>query len=336
MRRFSGLLLVAILAIFVLAPPVVSASEDLGWPVTCTGQVAAATEIAASFAASATSPASTDILAYDMEYVSDGVSIRSYVSRPARAGKHPAIVVIHSVVGLAPDIKEFAQDLAREGFVALAIGWHTREIDPPDAILMKDIANGLKWLGAQEFVDAQRVAITGFCRGGTVVFLALSQIEGFKAGIAFYGFPFYGALDEKKPVQPYDLAEGIRAPLLMLHGHSDTAARVGNIYRYTDRLGELGKEFQLKVYSGMGHGFFNKGNRNYNPEAAADAWKEAISFLKKYLPAMTWEEQFRTAQGRDPSAQDMADRVWAAEFLAQTGRLPGNEDWERHYYQTRK
>ena len=126
MRRFSGLLLVAILVIFVLAPPVVSASEDLGWPVTCTGQVAAATEIAASFAASATSPASTDILAYDMEYVSDGVSIRSYVSRPARTGKHPAIVVIHSVVGLAPDIKEFAQDLAGEGFVALAIGWHTR------------------------------------------------------------------------------------------------------------------------------------------------------------------------------------------------------------------
>jgi dipeptidyl aminopeptidase/acylaminoacyl peptidase len=97
---------------------------------------------------------------------------------------------------------------------------------------------------------------------------------------------------EKRPVEPYALAERYDMPLILLHGASDTVVPVEQIYRFLGRLNELGKDFELKLYSATGHAFTLYGEaqgRWWHAEHADDAFRETVLFLRRVygLPAGT-------------------------------------------------
>jgi carboxymethylenebutenolidase len=133
----------------------------------------------------------------------EGKSIRAYVARPNAPGRFPAVIVVNEVFGLHAYILDICRRFAKLGYVAIAPGFFDRAGDPApltdfgqifkivatasDQQVMGDVATTLKFLEAQPFVNARKIAITGFCWGGKVVWNACETFPDIKAGVAWYG-----------------------------------------------------------------------------------------------------------------------------------------------------
>jgi carboxymethylenebutenolidase len=219
----------------------------------------------------------------DVEIRCRDVTLQAHVGRPARAGRYPAVITLHGINGPSAGTLRWAERLGDEGYVGLALNWMSVEKDPSDAALMDYVAAAGEFLRCQEYAEGDQIAVAGYCRGGGLVYLAMEHHDWLGAGVAMHGFPFYRQLDENKPQHPYDLAERIVAPLLILHGAADDRAPAADVYRMAQRLEELNKTFVLTVYSGTGHAFKLPDGAAYNPLAAENAWQQTIAFLDRYL-----------------------------------------------------
>ena len=220
------------------------------------------------------------IVAGDSTYsAKDGVAIEAYQARPESTEPRPAVIVLHARNGLLPFFKECAEELAQEGFVGFSVGWQTRLPPneerklPSNDVVLEDIASAVNYLRKQTYVNPQRIGIMGFCAGGTLVFLSLSQVEGLASGVAHYG----------NPKEAINLADRLSGALLMINGDEDRAVPLEDIQRYRDRLQSLGKEAALQVYTGVGHAFTIRGSRSYHEGHARDAWAKTVSHLRQTL-----------------------------------------------------
>jgi carboxymethylenebutenolidase len=228
-----------------------------------------------------------------VEIAAEAGSMPCYLAEPEGPGPFPAVVVIMEAFGLLPHIEQVADRLAGEGYVALAPDFYYRELPDnkvgydrlPEAIaLMQKVDDGkftqdmgavLDFLAAQSNVDASRVGVTGFCMGGRLSFLTACALpERVAAAAPFYGGGITGHLGQ---------ADAITSPLLLFFGENDAFIPLDQVEQIEARLGELGKPFEVKVYSGAEHGFFCDERASHHPEAAADAWQRLRSFFAAHL-----------------------------------------------------
>jgi carboxymethylenebutenolidase len=218
----------------------------------------------------------------------------------------PAVILIHEVWGLNDHIKSIADRFCGEGYMALApdllAGTDMEEVLDPG--LQKVIFDKKKRLQHQteirrmwtplkspEFAKStveklricfqylmahqgvDKVAVVGFCFGGTYSFnLAIAEPELTAA------VPFYGHFDHSD-----EELEMIEAPIMAFYGEKDTNL-VDKLPELEQRMKKAGKDFTYKVYPNCGHAFFNDTNDlTYNPQAAEDSWKLTLEFLNKHL-----------------------------------------------------
>ncbi|MBC7522750.1 MAG: dienelactone hydrolase family protein, partial [Sandarakinorhabdus sp.] len=154
--------------------------------------------IAAGYAAAAVSadaePITTSADGLTIENVTMPTGLPGYVARPAKPGKYPAVIVVNEVFGVHEWIKDICRRFAQLGYVAIAPGFFHRN-DPGNTLatlkdfpaimkidaeakneqVMGDVGTTLDWLGKQAFVQPKRIAITGFCWGGGVVWMAAAK-----------------------------------------------------------------------------------------------------------------------------------------------------------------
>lgn len=226
--------------------------------------------------------------------------VRSYsgnLFRPAGSGPFPAMLVLHSGIGLNEHELVYGRWLADQGYVALAtdyfapVGVTAATVDTKtlqaDAV-REDLARAVDCLRSLAYVDKTRVGAVGFSLGGYFA-LTLGTRGDVRAVIAYYA----GACDP-----PVDLvclarypmatvAAQMRAPVLLLHGQNDTASPFAFIRATQDILIGAGKSSQLVPYVGAGHGFdfggSSKANQNWDARATADAQARSLTFLQATL-----------------------------------------------------
>ncbi len=218
-----------------------------------------------------------DIQKQDVEVTSGGRAYKSYLTAPATGGPHPAIVLVHSNRGLEEGYRTMSEKLAEEGFVVLALGWQTFQQSVDDATVKQLVEDGVKLLSDRKDVDTKRLGLTGFCAGGRFTMLLLPQITDFKAGVAWYGFPYRGT------PPPADFISKLAAPMLVIHGTADTASPIADIYKYATALQTAEKYFELKAYFGEPHGFMLAEGKMRQDEIAMDAFGQMIDFFKRKL-----------------------------------------------------
>jgi carboxymethylenebutenolidase len=236
---------------------------------------------------SATDPA---IEALEISFTGPASQISGYLARPRAAGNHPALLVIHENRGLQDHFKDVARRYAKEGFVALAIdllsryGGTSQDANqnmalignvsraPQDAVA--DLQAGLGYLKQQSFVRTTSLGVTGFCFGGNFTWEMAMSTPELKAAVPYYG-----------TVSMPDRLAGLQAAVLAIYGETD--ARVtGTAADVESRLRAAGKTFEVKIYPGAGHAFFNETNANsYNPAAASQAWVETLAWFRRHLSA---------------------------------------------------
>jgi carboxymethylenebutenolidase len=212
-------------------------------------------------------------------------SIKGYLARPAKAGRLPAVLVIHENRGLNPYIEDVARRLALAGFVAYApdgltsVGGYPgsdekgaalfREVDGKK--MTEDFVAAARWLKARKD-STGRLGAVGFCFGGGMVNqLAVRLGADLGAGVVFYGRQA-GAGDVPK----------ISAPLLFNYAGNDQRVNEG-IAPYEAALAANKKTFTSHMYEGKQHGFHNDTTPRYDEAAAKLAWTRTLEFFNKHL-----------------------------------------------------
>jgi len=211
-----------------------------------------------------------------------GTTIPSYLASPDGDGPHPAVLILRGVAGPDDGYTEIASRLAGWGYVALLHGWKVRGSDPPDAPVYDDLKGALAFLRSVGAVDRQRVAVFGFCRGGVHALMAARAHAEIRVIVVFHGFAFRPA-SSIPGAQPYDLAEGVTVPTLVLHGTEDERAPIEGMRRMEARMRALGKVCAFTFYEGARHGFAVRTHPGYDEQAATQSFEEAKRFLATHL-----------------------------------------------------
>jgi carboxymethylenebutenolidase len=216
-----------------------------------------------------------------LEIPSGGQNYPAYLAAPAGGGRWPAIVLIHSFNGLEPGYKTMADQLAGEGFVVIAPEWQTFNRTPVDAVVGQLISDSVAHLKDRDDVDSERLGLTGFCAGGRYTMLFLPQMQEFKSGVAWYGFPYSGGFNNE--TLPANLVSQLEAPMLIIHGTRDQASPVEDIFRYAMALDKSNKYFEMKIYQGEPHGFMIEDGQLSQSFPAQDAFVQMASFFNRTL-----------------------------------------------------
>jgi carboxymethylenebutenolidase len=234
-------------------------------------------------------------------------SLMAWVVYPTTSNaKTPVVVVVHEIFGLSTWVRGVADQVAAEGFIAIAPdlvsrvrGGPTTEELPGDSARKliqgvnaeernKGIAAAAKWAMSQPSA-AQKYAVIGYCWGGSTVFLHAVNggTNGFSGGVAFYGLPpMTGAVPNG------DSLAKITKPVMLLNGSKD--ARIAAAMPAVDSaMKALKKNYSGTNYEGAVHGFLRqqddpKATRDpaeeaANLAAAKDGWPKTVAFLKKNL-----------------------------------------------------
>ena len=222
-----------------------------------------------------------------------GGNLRAWVSYPERKEKAPVIIVIHEIYGLSDWIRGVADQLAADGYIAVAPDLLTgkgpggggteayasrddvvagvRGLTPEDVVTRLD---AVRAFGVALPASSGKTATVGYCWGGSTSFMYATRQAGLDAAVVYYG---------GSPAEPAALA-AVNAPVLGLYGEDD--ARVNATVPPTEaEMKKLGKVFDTHTYAGAGHGFLRaqSGREGANLKATEQAWPTMLAFLKKHL-----------------------------------------------------
>jgi len=212
---------------------------------------------------------------------------QGFLAKPKQSGKYPAVMVIHEIWGLVDHIKDVATRLAREGYVALAIDLFDRKIVTKmeegreirqtltEEKTLGDLNGAFSYLKSVEYVNPKRIGSMGFCMGGGLSLQLACRNTELAAAVVFYG---------RNPT-PIDLIKNIQCPILGSYGGADMGITEADINLLKQTLTKYGKKYDIKVYPGAPHAFFNDTRERYQPEAAKDAWDRTLKFLNTNLKA---------------------------------------------------
>jgi len=210
-------------------------------------------------------------------------SVPSYLATPDGLGPHPVVLILRGVAGPDDGYTEIARRLAEWGYVALVHGWKVRGTDPADGLVYADLRGAMTFLRSVGQADLQRLSVFGFCRGGVHAVMAARAHPEIRVVVVFHGFAFRPA-GARPGAEPYDLAEGVNVPMLVLHGTEDERAPIADMRRMEARMRALGKACTFTFYDGARHGFAVRTHPGYAEDAAKQSFDEARRFLATHLP----------------------------------------------------
>lgn len=220
-----------------------------------------------------------NIQSVEVNIVSGNMTYPAYLAAPSEEERKPAVVLVHSNRGLEPVYRNLTDRLASEGYVVLSPQWQIFEQRPMDETIDRLLRDSVAYLRTRPDVNGN-IGLTGFCAGGRYTMLFLPQIDDFKSGVAFYGFPYSGAANQSRPV---DMIDRLNVPLLMIHGTHDQSSPIADIYSYATALNASGKYFELKVYQGQPHRFMTENGELSRSFVAKDAYMEMVTFFDRTL-----------------------------------------------------
>jgi carboxymethylenebutenolidase len=219
----------------------------------------------------------------------DGKDLQGYLAEPSGKPLGPAIVVIQEWWGLNHQIRGVADRLAIAGFTALVPdlyrGKSTVESEEAqhvmDALDCGD-ASSQDIRGAVQFLKSRstKVGLTGFCMGGALTLLSLTQSPEIDAAVVWYGCPPLDYIDANK----------IRVPVMGHWATQDQFFKIDTVDALEVKLSAAQVDFEFHRYLAY-HAFANETAvgparipaTHYDPVWAQQAWDRTLHFFGRTL-----------------------------------------------------
>jgi dipeptidyl aminopeptidase/acylaminoacyl peptidase len=213
------------------------------------------------------------------DYVVDGYSIEALSFKPVGNGRFPGVLMIPGYQRTALDLISLGVSLAREGFAGVAVsqpsfGKSQGKADYVGPFTIKVLTAGYQKLRRESYVDSDRMGIYGYSRGGMAASLLAVKLKDVRAVVLGAGiYDFQKAHDEVKiegirknmetetgmteaavrERSSIFQMENLKCPVLILHGEKDENVPVSQAYLLRDRLTQLKKDFEIKLYPNKAH-----------------------------------------------------------------------------------
>jgi carboxymethylenebutenolidase len=216
--------------------------------------------------------------------------LKSFVVYPERRDKAPVVIVIHEIFGLSDWVRGVADQLAKEGFIAIAPdllsgkgpnGGGTEELADKAGQAIRTLTpdevtadlNAVRDYGMKLPASNGKTASIGFCWGGGTSFAYALNQPALNAAVSYYG---------PMPSDPAAYAKA-KAPILGLYGGNDARVNAG-IPVAEEQLKKQGVTYEPHVFEGAGHGFLRQlsGQNGANLKGAEEGWPLTIAFLRKH------------------------------------------------------
>jgi carboxymethylenebutenolidase len=228
-----------------------------------------------------------------------------FVASP-NAGIRGGVIIIHEVWGLTDHIKDVTNRVANAGYLAIAPDLLSKDLDiGMISELQEDLFNPERRNDAQpklrkmltplfnskfsnltttKLLDCfsylydksevkQKIAVIGFCFGGTYSFSLAVKEPRLKLAVPFYGHSDFTIEDMKS----------IRCPVRAFYGENDENL-IHTLPDLKDKMLAAGVDFKAKVYQNCGHAFFNNTNKfAFNQAASIDSWQRVLKLLELCL-----------------------------------------------------
>ncbi|HEY8448131.1 MAG TPA: dienelactone hydrolase family protein [Thermomicrobiales bacterium] len=244
------------------------------------------------------------VIGEDITFPGDGATIMAYQARPSgqagatpaammegtpAAGGLPVVLICHENRGLTEHIRDVARRYAVEGYLACAVDLLSREggtgaiadqsqipslltgdVDPMRHV--SDFQAAIEYYRGQEIANIDRLAMTGFCFGGGITWLAATAIPELKAAAPYYG-----------PPPPLDRVPMIRAAVIGIYSDDPDDFANNGRDELQAALEAAGVTFEIKVYPNTQHAFNNDTGPRYNEEASLAAWRDVQAWFRQYV-----------------------------------------------------
>jgi dienelactone hydrolase len=246
---------------------------------------------AAVLAATLSSAALAEIKVQHIEYSDGDIKLEGVLAYDdAATGKRPGVLVCHEWWGNNEYSESRARQLAELGYVAFALDMYGKGKSTTDAkqagewagklnsdpkAMRERAALGLAKLAEDSHTDASKLAVIGYCMGGTVALeLARSgakYTENLKAIVPFHA----STIAAKNPADNHN----IKGAVLVCHGQDDTFVKPEQITDFHKQLKEAGIDYEFISFAGAVHAFTNPGADKsnlpgvaYNEKADKRSW----------------------------------------------------------------
>ena len=232
-------------------------------------------------------PNDPDIEVGEVEVPGEEGTIGGYQAQPSGEGPFAAILLIHENRGLTEHIRDVARRFAKVGYTGLAVDLLSRvggsaqfsdvaetttaisKLDQEGVI--SDLRSSVAWFGQQPYVQEGRIGSIGWCWGGGQAWRLATREPTLKAVTAFYG---------TNP--PLEDVPNIQAAVLGIYGGEDQRI-TSQEPELEAALSETNKTYEMKVFEGANHAFFNDTGQNFDPEAAKEAWSYTLEWFDQYV-----------------------------------------------------
>jgi dipeptidyl aminopeptidase/acylaminoacyl peptidase len=245
-------------------------------------------------------PSGVKLCKYD--YKVDGKNLEAITFKPEGAGPFPGLLLIPGHATTARDWIPTGLTFARNGFAGVAVsqpgyGYSEGPADFVGPKTIKALSEGYRKFQREPFVDAERMGVVGYSRGGMAASLLAVQLDDVKAVVLGAGvYDFKKAHDEvkiegilrnmeretgmtKEAIRQRSSVlqmEKLKCPVLILHGEKDVNVPVSQAFLLRDRLTALKKDFEIQTFPDKEH--------SIGPQ---NLYQYSLDFLKRKLLAET-------------------------------------------------
>src|SRR5690242_7677404 len=225
---------------------------------------------------------SVDVHAEYVKFLSGKDTITAYLSYPERKDRAPAVVVIHEIFGMSDFVRQTTEQLARDGFLAIAPDLLSRRGGTPASTddarkliaslnadtVTRDLDATVAYVKQLKAVRPDRVGVIGFCWGGGQSFRYATNNPSLRAFVVCYG-----------PGPDATAIARIRAAGLGVYAEEDARIDAG-LPDVAAAVRTYHKDYRYTVYPGVGHGFFRTREK---PAVADTAWRDVAAFFREKL-----------------------------------------------------
>ena len=223
----------------------------------------------------------------------DGIESRVFL--PAGGNRAPALVVLHERYGLVRHTLDLARKAAAGGLVGVAPDLFSRwpgdraalargdvRVVLPDGEVAASLHRTIDELRGHPRVDPARIALMGVCQSGRYAIVVGSERSDLAACVVLYGAAQerdWESNDEQPRAMPEMIAR-LGAPTLFLFGEADHVISLDDVARLRAALEESQKNYRMRVFAGMPHGWLNDTMPGrYRAAQAAEAWAMIRAFM---------------------------------------------------------